>query len=561
MFPFFPGCGVNSELIKPAEMKIKFVVCIFIFILVKLNVFASLHVVPTFHSAGIYWSPKTEITIKKALVFYKQEGTVNWNSGLDLHWLICENGTFEFRGSLVRLNSGTEYKILVKYNEITDSMVFKTWDENFKIKKEIKVNPQGTFKTTEAGNANEGYVVYAPIDKFDPEIDGGGNAEVGIDVLHDWVIIRGFKIKNVKKYGIRLHPEQKYAVIEKCEISKWGHNTGQRFAKAKESNAIHLSGSENLKASHIVIQDNYIFQPSFDTNNWDEPSDIKKGGNHPNGNQAIWLENTGGNLVIRYNTIKGSIRNYYNDGMGEWRNFGPHGFPYRDSDIHNNYISHVWDNAIESEGGNMNVRIYENFTDSCYAHYGLSNITLGPLYVFNNVSFVGHKFPGDCNEAVFLKIGNKLKFDKTTNKSWPAAGIAFVFNNTLLQPVVNGKKNGISKFATSTGPSEGVVYMNNIINTTGNNGNDFEILPLQTNSIAKNNLYYGGVLNEIGLANNICAMPVYNIQRGGWYLEKDSQGYKQGIFIPNFSEGYSGSLPDIGAYQNGKPPLVFGVRK
>lgn len=542
-------------------MKRIVVVVILTFVL-NLTGNAGLHVVATFNAAGIYWSPNLEITGKKAMVFFKQSSENIWRKALDLHYLVCENGSYEFRGSLVRLKSGTEYKVLVKYNGVADSLTFKTWDENFKIKKEIKINPKNQpFKTTEAGSAADGYVVYVPENNLVSEIDGSGIADVGIDVLHDWVIIRAWKIKNVKKYGISLHPAQNHVVIEKNKISSWGHNTGQRFAKAKESNAIHLSGTENLTATHIVIQDNYIFNPSFDTNNWGEPSDITKAGNHPNGNQAVWLEKTGGQVVIRYNTIKGNAQNYYNDGMGEWRNFGPHGFPYRDTDIHNNYISQVWDNAIESEGGNMNVRIYENFTDSCYAHYGLSNVTLGPLYIFNNVTRVGHKFPGDNTEAVFLKIGNKLKFDKTTNKSWAAAGIAYVFNNTLLQPVINGKNNGVAKVATSTGPEEGILYLNNIMHTSGNNGHNFEILPLQPNSVAKNNLYFGGILIETGLTKNICASPDYETQNGGWFLKKDSPGYKQGVFIPNFSEGNAGSPPDIGAYQNGKPPLVFGVRK
>lgn len=523
---------------------------------------AGLKVVPTFNSAGIYWSPSCIITTSKAEVYFIQDGHGIWQKGVDLQYLVCENDAFEFRGSLVNLKSGIVYKMKVIYNGLADSLVFRTWDDDFKIKKIITVNSNNSsFQTSEGGNANEGYVVYLPESLISSEINGHDTSEVGIDVLHDWVIIRGWRIRNVKKYGVRLHPAQDHVVIEKCEISHWGHNSGQRFAKAKESNAIHLAGNENRSASHIVIQDNYIFQPNFDTNNWNEPSDITKAGNHPNGNQAIWLEKTGGEIVIRYNTIKGDSGHYYNDGMGEWRNFGPHGFPYRDSDIHNNHISHVWDNAIECEGGNINVRIYENFTDSCYAHFGLSNITLGPLYVFNNVTRVGHKFPGDIRESVFLKIGNKHKFDVTTNKSWPSAGIAYVFNNTLLQPKINGVNNGIARFATSTGPDKGVVYINNIIHTNGNNGNNFEILPLHASSDAKNNLYYGGALDSRVADQNIYTQPAYEPENDGWFLKRGSPGYRQGLFIPNFSEGIDGLPPDIGAYQNGKPPLVFGIRK
>lgn len=542
---------------------IKFSVLGILFIsLLNIQVKAVIRVVPTFNSAGIYWMPDGEISGEKAEIYFSETGQSKWHQGLDLHYLVCADGTFEFRGSLVRLKSGIEYKIRLFHNGMNDSLIFKTWNENFKIKKEIRLNTHmGTFETNEGGNATDGYVVYVPENESCSVIDGDGTMDVGINVRHNWVIIRGWKIRNVKNYGIRLHPTQKHVVIEKCEISRWGHNTGQRFAKAKESNAIHLLGNETRSASHIIIQDNYFLRPNCDTNNWGEASDITKAGNHPNGSQPIWLENTGGEIVIRYNTIKGDSEHYYNDGMGEWRNFGPYGFPNRDSDIHNNYISHVWDNAIECEGGNINVRIYENFTDSTYAHMGLSNITLGPIYIFNNVSNVGHKFPGDSKEAVFLKIGNKLKYDKTTNQSWPARGIAYVFNNTILQPLIHGKNNGIGKFATGTGPGEGVVYLNNIMHMSGNNGDNFGILPLQNNSLAKNNLYFGGVLDTLADTSNIYAKPVYDTHNDGWFLKIGSTGYAQGIFIPNFSEGDGGLLPDIGAYQTGKPELVFGVRK
>ena len=51
----------------------------------------------------------------------------------------------------------------------------------------------------------------------------------------------------------------------------------------------------------------------------------------------------------------------FNDSMGEVHNFSYDGFPNRDSDVYGNYISHCWDDGIEIEGANMNVRVWENY--------------------------------------------------------------------------------------------------------------------------------------------------------------------------------------------------------
>ncbi|MCF8379835.1 MAG: T9SS type A sorting domain-containing protein [Bacteroidales bacterium] len=513
-----------------------------------------LEIVPTFNSAGIYWTPEALPDNPAGEVFYRKQGSSDWLSGLELYLLPREDDNYEYRGSIVNLESATDYEVLVQNDTENQTFSFTTWDDDFKIKKRIQIVPDANgFSTTEGGSQEEGYIVYEPSEGSDSTINAMHLHSVGIDVKHDWVIIRGWKIKGVKNYPIRLHSQQKYAVIEYCEISNWG-TLSKNFAV--NSNGIFLDGKD-LIPSNIVIQYNYFHDPTFDTNNWSEPSDKTSAGNHPNGTQPIWLARTGGKLVIRYNTIAGSEDHYYNDGMGEWRNFGPHGFPYKDSDIHNNYISHCWDNCIEAEGGNINVRIYENFTDSSYAHYGLSNISLGPLYLFRNISFTAHKFPEDFKEGNFLKIGNKLKFDVTTGKEWPAAGRVYIFNNTILQPQINGRNNGITSFATSTGPSNGLIYYNNLMNMSGNISDSYEILPIESNVVFDYNQISGGIVLIFG-AHSFFNEAVFDLDHCGYFLENDSQAIDAGKNINNFASDYFGTASDIGAYENGGECMEIG---
>ncbi len=511
-------------------------------------------VVPTFNSAGIYWQPEGELSGNKGEIWFRETGEAEWREGYELYWLPREDSTSEFRGSLVRLKSNQEYDLKLVHGELQADTSFTTWNEEFKISKVVQVSPESSgFVTTEGGNENDGYVVYEPAPGSDSIIDARRLYNYGIQVNHDWVIIRGWKIRGVRNHPIHLYSKAKFIVIEYCDISGWGE---LRTNFATDSYGIFLDGESQIP-SNIIIQYNYIHDPTYDANNWGEPNDKTSAGNHPGGTQPIWMTRCGGEIVIRYNTITGSEEHYYNDGMGEWRNFGPHGFPYRDSDINNNYISHCWDNAIEAEGGNMNVRIYENYIDSTYATMGLSNITFGPLYVFRNVTNVAHKVPGDCRETNFLKIGNKLKYDATTGKYWPCVGRAYIFNNTILQPVVNTRQNGHTGFATSTGPSNGTVYLNNIMHMSGNITSAHQILNATGDSKVNYNLYSGGFPLMTG-AKDIEGVPIYSQVEEGFFLEKGSPGMDQGVEIPNFTGKFLGASPDIGAYENGSEPIKFG---
>ena len=70
--------------------------------------------------------------------------------------------------------------------------------------------------------------------------------------------------------------------------------------------------------------------------------------------------------MIRYNEIPSRNGNYYMDGIGGGDNFSTAGFPWADSDIYGNRVSEVYDDGIEAEGANRNVRIWGNHFDRVY---------------------------------------------------------------------------------------------------------------------------------------------------------------------------------------------------
>ena len=139
---------------------------------------------------------------------------------------------------------------------------------------------------------------------------------------------------------------------------------------------------------NLTIQRNLIHDPRGASNDWDT--------GHPAGPQAISLHNSSGGNVIRFNDIYSTEDHGYNDAIGGGSNFSNEGSPNRDSDIYGNTIANVWDDAIESEGANMNVRIWGNYITKTFQFVALASTSRGPVYVFRNVfgEAGAHKNPG-----------------------------------------------------------------------------------------------------------------------------------------------------------------------
>ena len=151
----------------------------------------------------------------------------------------------------------------------------------------------------------------------------------------------------------------------------------------------------------IIVQRNRIHHPRYGANSWSW--------GHPAGPQAITYSHCGGNHVIRYNEIYSEDQHYFNDAIGGEDNFSAIGFPNADTDIYGNRISHAWDDGIEAEGGNRNVRIWGNYLDLTATGVASTVTHFGPLYVFRNVYHRSRKLseraPDADDRGPFAKAG------------------------------------------------------------------------------------------------------------------------------------------------------------
>jgi hypothetical protein len=367
-------------------------------------------------------------------------------------------------------------------------------------------------------------------------------------------------------------------VIEDNEIHGWGGwdktKPGRNIADndgAVECN-YYRETEDRKRPDRIIIQGNTIRDPRHGTNPW--MAGAGRGQRqHPDGPQAVLFVRCGINHVIRYNDVYSNNGNHYLDGLGGAENFSDAGFPFADSDIYGNRISQVYDDAIEAEGGNRNVRIWGNYLDETFTAIANAATATGPLYVWRNVSNRMAKMyqpegePDMEQRGPFIKAGsNHAKYN---------GGRAYYFHNTILQPpgktytfgagwgITNsgGKLfnfvsrnnvwqihkevliNGQPKFYAISANREGADADYDLINAPVANVDD----KAERHAKEGRAVYASSGKNYPDLKN----------QPGNFQLKPGSPGFQAAEVIPNFNDGF-GARPDMGAHQSGTPPMRFG---
>jgi ribosomal protein L14 len=531
----------------------------------------SLSAVATFHSIGLYWSGSGGSSSTVCNVQYRVAGSgAAYKNGYPLYFDSRGVGgrpTNEYRGSLVNLTPGTAYEIIVTAGSATNTITISTWSETFPVGTTTTVaNSSSQLNITTSGTAS-GYRLYTPATGQTATIDVANNSTNCIYINAAYIIIRGLILKGAGEDAILLGPNAHDVVIENNEITGWGYigmgsnNQAGVRVKGFSYNA--------LGVERIIIQRNKIHDSRDNSNSWDD-------GGHPLGPNGINFEHAGGNHVIRYNEVYNTVAGKkFMDGIGGADNFTFDGFPNLNSDIYGNKVSQCYDDALEIEGADCNVRVWGNFTDDTFTGISCATNSVGPLYIFNNVTnmSVRSKY-GSSNATIdgedrgpFNKCGSQ---DATVR-----GGRTFLFHNTTLQPIQSGftYPRGMGGGPVDNGgPVANVYSRNNIWQTyksdhpaigewqsLANNGNTYDYdlynfsLVLVSNSEAGTHMLHGSPTYAIGTPT------IGDPNPAGYFLASGSMGLDGGVVLNNFNDGYTGAAPDVGAYETGKPALQFGV--
>ncbi len=531
--------------------------------------------VATFESLGLYFTPDSDPGAAGCRVQYRRESECTFSEALPL-WYDARDG--ECRGALVHLRPGTRYVVQLAVGDqaFSRELTASTWSEQFPIGATIHL-PPGTSSApldiTEGGTA-DGYLLYASDPDEQSVIDVADAAPTNITISAPYVIIRGLVLRGAQQHGIRLDDGATDVVIEDNDISGWGRIDTDAGTLGASSEVWGVYGDSGIYSSastpeRIVIQRNRIHHPRTDSNSWGEYR-TKYSSAHPRGPNGIYLIATAGNHVIRYNDIYSDAEHMYNDVMGGDENFSDSGFPSRDSDIYGNRLGHAWDDAIEAEGGNRNVRIWDNYMDATATGVATSSTYFGPIYIFRNVYNRSR-----TDQTVPLDDDNRLYFGKSGSVSPWGGGRRYCFHNTLLQATDGGSTYPLGAGSGLSGngaerPIENTVTRNNIwhifkpwwasIATDGGSANDLDY-DLYNGDIEA---YAGAEASGIDLGDT--GAPTY-ADGHGWSAEatgryqlaEGSPGHDDGVRIPGFNDGFLGAAPDMGAHETGSADMRIGA--
>ena len=561
------------------------------------NLFAqgTVQTVSTFQSIGIYWSGSGGSNSIVCSVKYRAVGASAWSDGYPL-WFdtrvhsandiagyqsVVLPGN-QYRGSIVGLNAGTNYEIQLTAGANTATTTATTWAETstWPVSNITTVTASSAqLNITTSGTAG-GYRLYTG----NATIDVANAAPNCIYINAAYIIVRGLTLMGASEDAVRLGPLAHDVVIENCDISGWGATTfnsayssfpnthsGVRIRGKAENDA---GSTENCYGvTRIVVQRNKIHDPRGTAGSWDN--------GYPYGPQGICFAEAGGNNVIRYNDIYGSDTKHFQDGIGGLNNFTKSGFPRENTDIYGNKVSYCYDDGIEVEGADCNSRIYGNFLDNTFTGVSTATNSVGPLYVFRNVTYVSRRHGAGATNAS-LDIEDRGPFNKCgTQNNSAIGGRTFLFHNTVLQPTQSGFSNprGLNGgiMDNGGGPVQNTFSRNNIW-TAAYQGQGGRSVAENYNGSGVGCTYQYDVCNTslillTGVASNIISgnptyaagVPVAPLainggpRTQGYELASSSLGYNAGTLLPNFNDGFSGSAPDAGAYEAGKPLLQFGV--
>ncbi len=460
----------------------------------------------------------------------------------------------DYRGSIVHLDPGTEYEVrlTLEGTATVATLTGTTWAEGFPEGQTVRVGDgDAPLAIAESGKPGA-YRIYdgrgATID-----VRHAHDSCVTIDASH--VILRGLRLKGAGRaitrrqspVGAILIEGGHDIVIEDCDISDWGRlNPETGFGNNCDSAIL----SRAAEVRRLVIQRCKLHDPTCDGSTWYEPVHPT----HTAGPQCISLFNTAGNHVIRYCEMWSDMDHMYNDIVGGGSNGSFKGAPGHDSDIYGNLVSHCWDDGLEVEGGNRNVRVWGNYITQSMIMIGNAATSIGPLYVWNNVACRGQKRPGDSG-GPFLKMGYANSEDWMT-------GLQYIFHNTLFRSDEYLPTGGLG----GTRIVKHTVSRNNILHVRSpDNHSQSENAHNADNDFDYD--LFNGKVPEGSEAHGVRGEPVYAggcgldpaTKSGRFQLADGSPGAGAGERIPNFSGAPEGAGPDIGAHQRGAPPMRFGV--
>lgn len=481
-----------------------------------------LELVPSFNTCSYYWTGESS----GLDVSFREKGTETWQEGLSP---VSVREEKQYRGSLVNLKEDTVYEIRLadRKGRVAASGEFRTWGAPLPVGKTVVLDSRNFHRhlTISEKGTPDAWIKYTAAPGFVLKND---HTEALITLKRAaYVILENLTLEGGGHNALEIVDSNHIRVVN-CDISGWGSLGTQRFdrdgkyyfdkpdAKGRFRAINYSAGIVLERGSDIVVERCYIHDPRNHANGWIY--------SHPAGPCAVYVV-CPVSTVLRYNDFVGSDEHRWNDAVEGQYNFYEDGGFNRDADIYGNFMIYCNDDNIELDGGQQNVRCFQNRFEASFCGVSIQGNMAGPSYVFNNL------FLNMCDE-----FGGAGQYIKTSTGGSGLSAESFIFNNSFY-----GRGTGIA--------------MTKLLKITALNN----VMSGSTVS-RRENMKAGGSVSNYNLCENprdgkdpdgLNGSPRYtDPERGLLTLASGSPALGKGTAIPNFT----GPAPvDMGAFQSADP--------
>ena len=249
-------------------------------------------------------------------------------------------------------------------------------------------------------------------------------------------------------------------------------------------------------------------------------------------------------------------------------------------DIYNNDLSNMSDNCIEADGGARNIRVFNNrCLNSAVGAFSAQPLFGGPLYLYRNITYnttTGGPLKFVDTPAGILVYQNTFIGQGTF--MGPASNVHFR-NNLILGDGWSAPVLSLSTFTNySTSDYNGFRPNENVENAFIWNSPPFETLVDYTGKLVNRRFQsfeeyqdatkqeqnsvlvdYDVFLN-VRIPDKSDPQRLYRPEEVDFRLKPGSAAIDKGVILPTITDGFTGSAPDLGAYELDHPVPHYGPR-
>lgn len=352
---------------------------------------------PTFVSCGVSYGTK-EALPEAALAWRKRGGT--WRSLTGVHFPFFRRNA-AYRASLVDLEENADYEVrILSQGKVLAAATFRTWSSAVTVAKTVTLGKATRFPVRIADKGTPGgWIRYVPEPGFELDYRDDASPAFVLDGA-EHVILDGFTVRGSGARSIITLSDTRAVRILNCDLSRWGRTGMPKFDDSgmlydAKGDLVNFDGAIAIGAGarDTVIERCWIHDPRGRANSWFY--------SHPAGPEAVVAGIPCEGTVIRWCDFTGSDAHRFNDCVESLGNFDADGGLNRDSDVYGNFMAFANDDCIELDGGQRNVRCFDNRFESALVGVSVQGCMMGPSYVMRNA------FTSMCEE--FGMAGQTVK--------------------------------------------------------------------------------------------------------------------------------------------------------